>query len=354
MLQFQPNALPLVLALSSALFVSGVSSAPIVQPGAPGETGQVLSAEEAVRITDTSYSPADTHFMQMMIPHHAQALEMAQLVEVRTNRPELVDIAGRIKSSQSDEIDFMQSWLTDRGEAPMAHAHHMLSTHHKMDMGMASDAQMTELAGAESVNFDRQFLSLMIRHHEGAVDMVKDLLDQPGSAYDPLLYDFVGDIKNDQMVEIERMNALLVTLSDDPRANLKAGLTDAGIAIKNMTLVASLSKPAGFVDPNNPGELAKASPEKEESDEAQDKKKSPIEGGKRKRSPLLSFSNTDMAFAGNTLVAGSYHGFNVYDLQDNGTGADRAGFIGNLSTISAQGQCIRRKRVRAGGNITRC
>ena len=120
--QFQPNALTLVLTLASALCVSSVSSAPIVQPGAPGETGQVLSAEEAVRITDTSYSPADTHFMQMMIPHHAQALEMAQLVEVRTNRPELVDIAGRIKSSQSDEIDFMQSWLTDRGEAPMAHA----------------------------------------------------------------------------------------------------------------------------------------------------------------------------------------------------------------------------------------
>ena len=345
--QFQPNALPLVLALSSALFVSGVSSAPIVQPGAPGETGQVLSAEEAVRITDTSYSPADTHFMQMMIPHHEQALEMAQLVEIRTNRPELVDIAGRIKSSQSDEIDFMQSWLTDRGEAPMAHAHHMLSTHHKMDMGMASDAQMTELAEAESVNFDRQFLSLMIRHHEGAVDMVKDLLDQPGSAYDPLLYDFVGDIKNDQMVEIERMNALLVTLSDDPRANLKAGLTDAGIAIKNMTLVASLSKPAGFVDPNNPGELAKASPEKEESDEAQDKKKSPIEGGKRKRSPLLSFSNTDMAFAGNTLVAGSYHGFNVYDLQDNGIpellssvvcpgGQGDVSIVGNLLIMSAQ------------------
>ena len=229
----------------------------------------------------------------------------------------------------------------------MAHAHHMLSAHHKMDMGMASDAQMTELAGAESVNFDRQFLSLMIRHHEGAVDMVKDLLDQPGSAYDPLLYDFVGDIKNDQMVEIERMNALLVTLSDDPRANLKAGLTDAGIAIKNMTLVASLSKPAGFVDPNNPGELAKAAPEKEESDEAQDKKKSPIEGGKRKRSPLLSFSNTDMAFAGNTLVAGSYHGFNVYDLQDNGIpellssvvcpgGQGDVSIVGNLLIMSAQ------------------
>ncbi|MDA8755038.1 hypothetical protein N9M70_05520, partial [Luminiphilus sp.] len=67
--QFQPNALTLVLTLASALCVSSVSSAPIVQPGAPGETGQVLSAEEAVRITDTSYSPADTHFMQMMIPH---------------------------------------------------------------------------------------------------------------------------------------------------------------------------------------------------------------------------------------------------------------------------------------------
>ena len=106
---------------------------------------------------------------------------------------------------------------------------------------MATDQQMAALGNSESVGFDRQFLQLMIRHHEGAVDMVKDLLDKPGSAYDPLLFEFVGDVKNDQMVEIERMNALLVTLSDDPRANLKPGLTDAGIAIKNMTCPANFS-----------------------------------------------------------------------------------------------------------------
>ena len=85
----------LVLALFSSVVVIRASAAPIVQPGAPGDNGRILSAEEAVQITDTSYSPADANFMQMMIPHHQQALEMADLVEGRTNRPELVEIAGR-------------------------------------------------------------------------------------------------------------------------------------------------------------------------------------------------------------------------------------------------------------------
>jgi len=345
----QLKSLTVALSLSSSLFIATASAAPIVQPGAPGASGRILSAEEAVQITDTSYSPADVSFMQMMIPHHQQALEMADLVEGRTNRPELLEIAGRIKASQSDEIGFMEGWLNDRGESAMEHAHHMLSAHHKMEMGMATDQQMAALGDSQSVGFDRQFLQLMIRHHEGAVDMVEDLLDKPGSAYDPLLFEFVGDVKNDQMVEIERMNALLVTLSDDPRANLKPGLTDAGIAIKNMTLVASLSKPAGFVDPNNPGEIpaGPAKEENEDDEEAEEKKASPIEGGSRKRSPLLSFSNTDMAFSGNTLVAGSYHGFNVYDLQEDGIpellssvvcpgGQGDVSIVGDLLIMSAQ------------------
>jgi uncharacterized protein (DUF305 family) len=307
------------LSVLSALLIVGANAAPIVQPGAPGSQGRILSAEEAVQITDTSYSPADASFMKMMIPHHKQALEMAELVEGRTNRAALVEIAGRINASQNDEIAFMEKWLTDRDESPMMHAHHMLSAHLKLEMGMASEEQMALLADAQSVDFDRQFLTLMIRHHEGAVDMVEKLLDQPGSAYDPLLYEFVGDVKNDQLVEIERMNALLVTLSDDPRANLTPGLLDAGIAIKNMRLVASLPKPAGFVDPNNPGEVSKGPVEPDETkDDTEAERASPIEGGKRKRSPLLSFSNTDMAFSGDTLVAGSYHGFNVYKLRANG------------------------------------
>jgi uncharacterized protein (DUF305 family) len=215
------------LSVTSVLTATALAS-PIVLPGAPGQPSQTLSPEDAVKITDTSFSPADVGFMQMMIPHHAQALEMADLVEARTNQPALLNIAGRIKASQSDEIDFMEGWLTDRGESPMAHAHHMMSMHHKMEMGMATDDQMAALAAAESVDFDRQFLTLMIRHHEGAVDMVEDLLDKPGSAYDPVLYEFVGDIKNDQAVEIDQMNGLLVSLSDDPRANLKAGAYGCG------------------------------------------------------------------------------------------------------------------------------
>ena len=343
-----------VTVLSSVLSATAFAS-PIVLPGAPGQPSQTLSPEDAVKITDTSYSPADVSFMQMMIPHHAQALEMADLVEARTNHPDLLSIAGRIKASQSDEISFMEGWLTDRGESPTAHAHHMMSMHHKMEMGMATDKQMSALAASESVDFDRQFLTLMIRHHEGAVDMVEDLLDKPGSAYDPVLYEFVGDIKNDQAVEIDQMNGLLVSLSEDPRANLKAGLMDAGIAIKNMTLVTSLPKPAGFIDPNNPIEMSKGPEHKpkdhkdgeEKAAPDEDKKKSPVEGGARKRSPLLSFSNTDMAFSGDTLVAGSYHGFNVYKIKADGVpdllssvvcpgGQGDVSIVGDLLIMSVQ------------------
>ena len=102
----------------SAIIVSVAhAQAPIVQPGAPGEAGQTLTPIEAVAITDTSYSPDDVSFMQGMIPHHEQALVMAELVSERTNQAELGEIAGRIKASQKDEIEFMQSWLSERGEA---------------------------------------------------------------------------------------------------------------------------------------------------------------------------------------------------------------------------------------------
>jgi uncharacterized protein (DUF305 family) len=306
------------LAGLALLFIAATSQgqdAPIVQPGAPGEPSQLLSAEQAISIAGTSYSPDDVRFMQDMIPHHHQALEMAALVAERTNRPELVDVAGRIEASQQDEIEFMQQWLRERGErVPDPSAHHAMHIEHRM-AGMASPEQMAELAAADGAAFDSLFLRLMITHHEGAVTMVEELAKQPGAAFDPVLFEFTNDIVNDQSVEIERMNALLVGLSDDPRAGLAAGFADAGEAIHNLELVASLPRPTGFFDPDNPGELPPEPPADEDED-ADEEEEQPTES--EKRAPLLSFANTDMAFFDDVLVAGSYHGFNIYRLQDDG------------------------------------
>jgi len=348
-------------AFSSAFLIgcsfAAAAQAPIIQPGPPGDPSRELTAEQAVEIADTSYSPADVQFMRDMIPHHHQALEMAELVAARTNRPELIDVAGRIEVSQGDEIEFMQSWLRDRGEAvPDPTAHDAMHTSHTM-AGMATPEQMAELAASESTDFDRMFLELMITHHDGAVKMVEELLEQPGSAYDPVLFDFTTDISNDQTAEIERMNALLVGLSSDPRAGLSAGLHDAGQAILHIELLAALPKPAGFIDPRNPAGLPPSRLKPDDGKPADEEKADPAvgedeeddkeDGKEEERSPLLSFANTDMAFSGDVLVAGSYHGFNVYRLTESGSpellssvvcpgGQGDVSIVGDLLIMSVQ------------------
>jgi uncharacterized protein (DUF305 family) len=348
----------LVLAIGATSF--GAAGPPIVQPGAPGEPSRELDAEKAVQIADSSYSPADVRFMTDMIPHHHQAVVMSAMVAERTNRPELVDLAGRIDATQADEIAFMQDWLRERGQpVPDPTAHHAMHTSHDM-AGMATPEQLAQLQASKDTAFDRLFLQLMIPHHEGAVTMVEELLEQPGSAHDPVLFEFTNDITNDQTAEIERMNALLASLSDDPRANLEPGFLDAGQALLNLELIASLPKPPGFFDPENPAGLPPKRQERfaeEEEEVAADPHGHGHQGrhspenfghGDRKkkghanpeadpeedpeeedgveeeaddddgRSPLLSFVNTDMAFADNVLVAGNYHGFNIYELDDDG------------------------------------
>lgn len=303
----------------------------IYKPGAPGTDGTVLTAEQATQLADNKYSPDDARFMRDMIPHHGQAVELANLVEGRTNQPKVVDIAGRIKASQADEISFMKEWLQERGEPVMmdmsAHAGHDMSAHYEM-MGMATPAEMAELATLEGTAFDRLFLTLMIEHHRGALRMVEDLLDQPGSASDPVLLEFVNDIVADQESEIEQMNGMLAGLSEDPRASLAAGFRDAESAILNLTLVSSQPKPAGFFDPANPAGLKPEIPADEDEDESpddsetdQDNTSDSDEENKTQfaeRSPLLNFANTDMAFSGDIMVAGNYHGFNIYKLGTEG------------------------------------
>ena len=336
------HRLHLLLATLATFALTAQADPPIVQPGAPGEPARELTAEEAIEVADTSYSADDVRFMQDMIPHHAQAVEMANLVAERTNNPDIIDIAGRINAGQADEIAFMQDWLRDRGEmapepgAMAAHDHHTHMSH--MMMGMATPEQMAELAASESTDFDRLFLQLMIPHHEGAITMVDDLLDQPGAAYDPVLYEFTSDIVNDQTTEIEIMNGLLVGLSDDPRAGLAPGFRDAGEAILNMNLLAALPKPAGFFDPENPAGLspqrleatqaeAAEDAESEDGDEADDEEEG---DGEYDRSPLLSFMNTDIAFSGDVMVVGNYHGYNIYRL-------DEAGMPAHVSSIVCPG-----------------
>lgn len=316
----RPCSLAALGVLLLGLSTTGAAQVPIVQPGAPGAADRQLSADEAIEIANTSYSPDDAQFMFDMIPHHHQAVEMAALVADRTNRQELLDVAGRISASQNDEIEFMQGWLRERGErVPEPTSHEAMHTSHKM-AGMASPEQMTELAQSKGTAFDKLFLELMIKHHEGAVKMVEELLKQPGSAYDTVLFQFTTDITNDQNAEIERMNAVLASLSADPRSALTAGFKDAGEALMNMVHVASLPKPPGFFDPKNPTELPPAVPKKEdaESDKTTDDGQSNDDTEWGERYPLLSFSNTDMAFSGDVMVAGSYHGFNVYKLGENG------------------------------------
>ena len=335
------------------LFALGIMSiplsanAPILQPGAPGEPTMELDPDTAIAIASSSYTTADVEFMQGMIVHHYQAFLMSEMATTRTNNQTILDLAGRIDVSQTDEINFMKSWLDDRAQSIPDPAMHTHMHDHKM-MGMATPEQMSQLEASNSIDFDRLYLSLMIKHHDGAIDMVERLNEFPGSAYDPQLYEFVTDLENDQEVEIERMNGILIGLSDDPRAGLKAGVYDAGTAILNMKLIAELKKPTGFFDPENPLERGVEDPEDQESvNEEEDKQRSIESVASSQRYPMLSFSNTDMAFGNDLLVAGSYHGFNIYQLEENGFpnlmtsvvcpgGQGDVSIVGNLLVMSVQ------------------
>ena len=344
------------------LFATGAlaQEAPLIQPGAPGQASRMLEGREASRIADNRYSADDVKFMQDMILHHAQAVEMAALVTQRTNTPAVREIAGRIDVSQADEIQFMQGWLRERGEtapepgqAPAmagmdhsAHAGHAAMDHsaHAGMPGMATAEQMAAMTAAQGPEFDRLFLERMIAHHEGAVKMVSDLFDRSGSAYDPVLFRFANDVTNEQQAEINRMAALLRERSPDPRTTLSAGFRDAGQAASNMTLIASLPKPTGFFDPTNPEGLPPRAPAA--SDDNDDARPGPA-GEAGRRSPFLSFSNTDMAFSGDILAAGNYHGINLYRLGESAEpqlissivcpgGQGDVSIIGNLMLMSVE------------------
>lgn len=180
-----------------------------------------LSAQGASTTATSSPSAADVLFMQGMIGHHAQALEMSALVVGRAASPQLPLLAERISVSQRDEIGIMRRWLLDRGHAApdTAVASHSMHSMHGANHdsaqampGMLSLAQMDSLKAARGATFDRLFLQYMIQHHEGALTMVAQLLASPAAARDPMIFQFASDVDTDQRAEIRRMRALLSTL----------------------------------------------------------------------------------------------------------------------------------------------
>jgi uncharacterized protein (DUF305 family) len=200
--------------LATAAFVScRTAHAPqIVQPGAPGQDSKVVSANAAADVSKVQYSPADVAFMQGMIAHHAQAVEMTELLATRTNSDDMRKLALRIQVSQADEIKMMQRWLEARGQqVPGPHAMHQHGA--ALMPGMLTAEEMARLAAAKGTEFDRLFLEGMIRHHDGALVMVRNLFATPGAAQDSDVFAFASDVDADQRMEMERMGAMLKELT---------------------------------------------------------------------------------------------------------------------------------------------
>jgi uncharacterized protein (DUF305 family) len=186
-------------------------SAPVVQPGAPGQSSRIVTAGELAADRRPAFTAADVRFMQGMIGHHAQALEMTALLETRSASANMRKLAKRIDVSQADEITMMQEWLTARGQAlPDPHAHHASGA--TLMPGMLSTGEMARLAAATGPAFDRLFLEFMIRHHDGALVMVRELFATPGAGQESEIYAFASDVDADQRMEIDRMRGMLKEL----------------------------------------------------------------------------------------------------------------------------------------------
>jgi len=210
------GALACFLSLSVSAQKSDPHAPPVVvQPGAPGQPSRILPS--STRAILPPRSPKDVEFMQGMIMHHAQAVEMTALMESHTRNKDLRRLGARISHTQLDEINFMKRWLEVRGEPvspPMPGMGNMhmpgmdMTSHHKLMPGMLTAEQMDALRKAKGTEFDRQFLTGMIQHHKGALVMVKDLFDTAGGGQDAELFTFATDVDSGQRAEIRIMETM--------------------------------------------------------------------------------------------------------------------------------------------------
>ncbi|MEU1602198.1 DUF305 domain-containing protein [Micromonospora matsumotoense] len=181
----------------------------VVQPGAPGQPGRQLSGTDLAQISPPGFTAADSLFIQGMIPHHTQALAMTALLAGRTTSPDVTLLAKRIEVSQGDEIARMRSWLAERN-VPTAGPHGGAG-HDPLMPGMLTAAQLDQLKQARGTEFDRLFLTAMIRHHQGALTMVERLY-AGGGGLEPASDQFAREVNADQGIEIQRMQQMLAKL----------------------------------------------------------------------------------------------------------------------------------------------
>jgi len=206
-----------LIAAGLSLMLVGASSFR-ASAGAGRQSAQAADPKPRPDLVRQPYSDADVEFMAGMIPHHAQAVLFAAWAGSHGARPEIRVLCERMVIGQRDEIAFMRTWLRDRGQAvPDANA-----THHRMKMngvehdmlmpGMLSPEELARLDKARGAEWDRLFLTFMIKHHEGALKMVDDLFESHGALQDDDVYKFASDMYADQGIEIERMEKLLDSL----------------------------------------------------------------------------------------------------------------------------------------------
>lgn len=175
----------------------------VIAPGEPGEGNRTLSAEEAEkqRADDDSPNSADVSYARMMIQHHAQALEMTELVPEQAESGQVEKLAERISAAQGPEITAMKGWLKNHGEKESGGGHD-----HASMPGMATGAQLEKLRAAKGKAFDQLFLKLMITHHEGAITMATDVKSQGNNVQ---VEEMADDVVAQQTSEISRMRGML-------------------------------------------------------------------------------------------------------------------------------------------------
>jgi uncharacterized protein (DUF305 family) len=183
----------------------------LTQPGAPGQPSRAITSEKATDLSHVQFTSDDVKFMQGMIGHHAQAIDMTDLIASHSTSDDVKKLGRRISLSQEDEITMMQRWLEGHHQqVPSRTAMHMHGA--TLMPGMLTVEEMNRLASSKGPDFDRLFLEGMIKHHGGALTMVRSLFDAPGAGQDNDVFGFASDVDADQRIEIDRMSAMLTEL----------------------------------------------------------------------------------------------------------------------------------------------